>query len=47
MLAQHIELTDDQLAVHGESVKFAEILPRHLLFRTIVARHFEVMGVDL
>jgi ATP-dependent Lhr-like helicase len=40
-LPERIDLTGDELAAFHESIKFADCVPRQLLFRTIVARNFE------
>ena len=37
-----IALTDDELAVFAETIKFSACLPRNLLAETVVARAFEV-----
>jgi ATP-dependent helicase Lhr and Lhr-like helicase len=38
-----VALTDDELAVFAETIKFSDCLPRSLLARTVVARAFEVL----
>ena len=37
-----ITLTDDELAVFAETIKFSSYLPKSLLAETVVARAFEV-----
>jgi ATP-dependent helicase Lhr and Lhr-like helicase len=39
-----IVLTDDELAVFAEAIKFSDCLPRGLLAETVVARAFEAPG---
>lgn len=41
-----VVLTDDELAVFAETMKFSGCLPRHLLSETVVARAFEVPEHD-
>ena len=36
-----VTLTDDEIAVFGETIKFSGCLPRNLLSETVVARVFE------
>jgi ATP-dependent helicase Lhr and Lhr-like helicase len=38
-----VALTDDELAVFAETIKFSDCLPRSLLAKTVVARAFEVL----
>jgi ATP-dependent Lhr-like helicase len=37
-------LTDDELSVFAETIKFSSCLPRRLLAQTVIARAFEVCG---
>lgn len=41
-LPESLALTDDELAVFRDSIKFVDCLPQQLLARTILARNFEV-----
>lgn len=43
-LGARFELTDDELSVIAEAIKFSSCLPRNLLAETVVARAFEVTG---
>lgn len=45
-LPDHLELSDEELAAFHGSIKFADCLPRALLAKTIVARHFETSVED-
>ena len=37
-----LELTEDELSVFAETIKFSSCLPRSLLAETVVARAFEI-----
>ena len=39
---ERLELTDDELSVFAETIKFSSCLPRSLLAETVVARAFEI-----
>jgi len=41
-LPERIDLTGDELAAFHDSIKFADCVPRQLLSKTIISRHFEV-----
>jgi ATP-dependent Lhr-like helicase len=42
-----LTLTDAEIATFAESVKFAECVPRGLLKRTVLARNFENLKIEL